>query len=150
MRRTLLFCFLGFSGPILIIKIKIKILMGWGLILGVCVLGLLILKWVVRSVNCWYYERKLGERRYELPPGDFGWPFIGNMWSFLRAFKSTSPDSFISSFVHRSSPSSSSSLSPLSLESSIKVTFLYVCNDFISPCMYVISTKLKSSLIMRL
>lgn len=140
MRRTLLFCFLGFSGPILIIKIKIKILMGWGLILGVCVLGLLILKWVVRSVNCWYYERKLGERRYELPPGDFGWPFIGNMWSFLRAFKSTSPDSFISSFLHRSSPSSSSSLSPLSLlKFQLKLHFcMFVMISFPHVCMWLV------------
>ncbi|KAL7125999.1 hypothetical protein ABFS83_14G155000 [Erythranthe nasuta] len=79
--------------------------MGWELLLlgGCCcfLLGLLILKRGMRSVNSWYCERKLGERRYELPPGDFGWPFIGNMWSFLRAFKSSNPDSFLSDFIHR-------------------------------------------------
>ncbi|KAL0284110.1 UNVERIFIED_CONTAM: Ent-kaurenoic acid oxidase 1 [Sesamum angustifolium] len=75
--------------------------MGWGLLVVVCFSGFLIVKWVVRSLNCWYYERKLGERRYDLPPGDLGWPFIGNMWSFLRAFKTRKPESFISSFVNR-------------------------------------------------
>lgn len=78
--------------------------MGRGLLLvvvGCFVLGFLIVKWVLRSVNIWYYERKLGERRYELPPGDLGWPFIGNMWSFLRAFKCSRPESFISKFVDR-------------------------------------------------
>ncbi|KAL2251278.1 UNVERIFIED_CONTAM: Ent-kaurenoic acid oxidase 1 [Sesamum indicum] len=75
--------------------------MGWGLLVVGCFLAFLIVKWVLRSLNCWYYERKLGERRYDLPPGDLGWPFIGNMWSFLRAFKSRKPESFISSFVSR-------------------------------------------------
>ncbi|KAL0374178.1 UNVERIFIED_CONTAM: Ent-kaurenoic acid oxidase 1 [Sesamum radiatum] len=75
--------------------------MGWGLLVVGCFLGFLIVKWVVRSLNCWYYERELGERRYDLPPGDLGWPFIGNMWCFLRAFKSRKPESFISSFLDR-------------------------------------------------
>ncbi|KAH7862440.1 hypothetical protein Vadar_004799 [Vaccinium darrowii] len=66
--------------------------------------GLVGLKWLLRSVNCWVYETNLGEKRFNLPPGDMGWPFIGNMWSFLRAFKSTNPDSFISSFVSRFGP----------------------------------------------
>ncbi|KAL3624555.1 Ent-kaurenoic acid oxidase 1 [Castilleja foliolosa] len=68
----------------------------------VLLLGFLwVLKWVIKSVNCWYLERNLGEIKYELPPGDFGWPFIGNMWSFLRAFKYSNPESFISSFSNR-------------------------------------------------
>ncbi|KAF7803945.1 ent-kaurenoic acid oxidase 2-like [Senna tora] len=49
----------------------------------------------------WMYECELGEKQYSLPPGDLGWPFIGNMWYFLSAFKSTNPDSFISSYVSR-------------------------------------------------
>ncbi|KAL2536666.1 Ent-kaurenoic acid oxidase 1 [Forsythia ovata] len=58
--------------------------------------------WLLRSVNCWYYEKELGKKKRDnLPPGDLGWPFIGNMWSFLTAFKSTNPDSFISTFVTR-------------------------------------------------
>lgn len=63
--------------------------------------GFLAVRWVFTSVNCWYYERKLGKKRANLPPGDLGWPFIGNMWSFLRAFKSSNPDSFISTFITR-------------------------------------------------
>ncbi|XP_059637426.1 ent-kaurenoic acid oxidase 2-like [Cornus florida] len=64
--------------------------------------GLLALRWLLKSVNVWFYETyKLGDKRFSLPPGDLGWPFIGNMWSFLRAFKSTDPDSFMSSFVTR-------------------------------------------------
>ncbi|KAK1286040.1 Ent-kaurenoic acid oxidase 2 [Acorus calamus] len=60
------------------------------------------LYWVLKRVNEWVYESKLGEeRRSRLPPGDMGWPLIGNMWSFLRAFKSGRPDSFISSYVKR-------------------------------------------------
>ncbi|KAF5946513.1 hypothetical protein HYC85_016741 [Camellia sinensis] len=70
---------------------------------GICGGGVVVagLKWLLRSVNWWLYEAKLGEKRYSLPPGDMGWPFIGVMWSFLRAFKSNDPDSFISSFVTR-------------------------------------------------
>ncbi|XP_010275286.1 PREDICTED: ent-kaurenoic acid oxidase 2-like [Nelumbo nucifera] len=56
---------------------------------------------LLRRANGWLYERKLGEKRFSLPPGDLGWPLIGNTWSFLRAFKYDDPDSFISSFVNR-------------------------------------------------
>ncbi|KAG9139533.1 hypothetical protein Leryth_019255 [Lithospermum erythrorhizon] len=66
--------------------------------------GFVTIKWVLKSINMWYYEKyKLGgDKKYSLlPPGDMGWPLIGNMWSFLLAFKSSNPDSFISSFVTR-------------------------------------------------
>ncbi|GAA0166527.1 oxygenase [Lithospermum erythrorhizon] len=66
--------------------------------------GFVTMKWVLKSINMWYYEKyKLGgDKKYSLlPPGDMGWPLIGNMWSFLLAFKSSNPDSFISSFVTR-------------------------------------------------
>ncbi|XP_077237127.1 ent-kaurenoic acid oxidase 1-like [Tasmannia lanceolata] len=56
---------------------------------------------LLKRVNVWLYESGLGEKRYSLPPGDLGWPLVGNMWDFLRAFKSDHPDSFISSFVNR-------------------------------------------------
>lgn len=75
--------------------------MGWMVTLVGCFCGFWLVKWALKSVNCWYCERELGEKRYELPPGDFGWPLIGNMWSFLRAFKSANPESFISYFVNR-------------------------------------------------
>ncbi|KAK7303619.1 hypothetical protein RJT34_14529 [Clitoria ternatea] len=65
------------------------------------VAALLVLRSILKNVNWWLYESKLGVKQYSLPPGDMGWPFIGNMWSFLRAFKSKDPDSFISSFLTR-------------------------------------------------
>uniref|UniRef100_A0A162B053 Uncharacterized protein n=1 Tax=Daucus carota subsp. sativus TaxID=79200 RepID=A0A162B053_DAUCS len=61
----------------------------------------LVLLGFLRRVNGWFYDYKVSEKRYELPPGDMGWPFIGNMWSFLLAFKSNNPDSFVSSFIQR-------------------------------------------------
>ena len=69
------------------------------MILGVILVMILM---VIKSVNSWVYEFKLGEKRQKLPPGDLGLPFIGNMWSFLRAFKSHNPDSFINAFITRS------------------------------------------------
>ncbi|XP_040992854.1 ent-kaurenoic acid oxidase 1-like [Juglans microcarpa x Juglans regia] len=72
----------------------------WTVVL--CILGARVaLRWLLKNTNRWLHETRLGERQYSLPPGDLGWPFLGNMWSFLRAFKSNDPDSFISSFVSR-------------------------------------------------
>lgn len=74
---------------------------GWKAVVTAVCLGFLAIKWVIGRTNWWLYETKLGEMRFSLPPGDLGLPLVGNMWSFLRAFKSTNPDSFISSFVTR-------------------------------------------------
>ncbi|KAI6702948.1 hypothetical protein NL676_012084 [Syzygium grande] len=64
--------------------------------------ALMALAWLLKHANWYLYETRLDEeRRRSLPPGDLGWPFIGNMWSFLRAFKSGDPDSFVSSFINR-------------------------------------------------
>ncbi|THG18180.1 hypothetical protein TEA_024878 [Camellia sinensis var. sinensis] len=82
--------------------------LGFSLVLLVCVFGVVALRWFLKGVNFWLYEAKLGDKRFSLPPGDLGWPFIGNMLSFLRAFKSTDPDSFTANYVSRFS------LSPLS------------------------------------
>ncbi|RZC51062.1 hypothetical protein C5167_019487 [Papaver somniferum] len=56
---------------------------------------------LVKKANEWYYGRSLGDKRFLLPPGDMGLPIFGNMFSFLRAFKSGNPDRFISNFVKR-------------------------------------------------
>ncbi|XP_057980429.1 ent-kaurenoic acid oxidase 1-like [Malania oleifera] len=71
------------------------------MVLGALLGGLLALKWVRSRANSWLYENQLGDLKYSLPPGDMGWPLIGNMWSFLRAFKSSDPDSFTADFVKR-------------------------------------------------
>lgn len=56
----------------------------------------------VRWAHGWALVAGLGgERRRRLPPGDMGWPVVGAMWAFLRAFKSGEPDAFIASFVRR-------------------------------------------------
>ncbi|XVE65259.1 hypothetical protein DITRI_Ditri07aG0166800 [Diplodiscus trichospermus] len=55
----------------------------------------------LKKVNEWLYISCLGEKKHALPPGDLGWPILGNMWSFLKAFRSKDPDTFISSLVTR-------------------------------------------------
>lgn len=52
-------------------------------------------------INDWYYVSKLGEKQNLLHPGDMGWPIIGNMLSFVKAFKSQDPESFINDLIKR-------------------------------------------------
>ncbi|TVU43150.1 hypothetical protein EJB05_09593 [Eragrostis curvula] len=61
-----------------------------------------ILDGIVRWLHGLYREAPLGaEQRAQLPPGEMGWPVAGGMWSFLRAFKSGKPDTFIGSYIRR-------------------------------------------------
>ncbi|XP_038877829.1 beta-amyrin 11-oxidase-like [Benincasa hispida] len=57
----------------------------------------------VRKFNEIWYLVKLGRKVYKsLPPGDFGWPFIGYSLSFYKAFKAGGdPDSFISHLLSK-------------------------------------------------
>lgn len=71
---------------------------GW-MVFTTLVGGPVAIYWLLKSANQWYYESRLGREQYPLPPGDMGWPLIGNMWSFLFAFKYGDPDSFISNMV---------------------------------------------------
>ncbi|KDO44740.1 hypothetical protein CISIN_1g011210mg [Citrus sinensis] len=56
---------------------------------------------VLRRVNEWYHCGKLGEMKHSLPPGDMGWPLVGNMLSHQKAFKSSEPQSFIYNLFER-------------------------------------------------
>ncbi|KAK8338023.1 hypothetical protein V6Z12_A09G223800 [Gossypium hirsutum] len=47
------------------------------------------------------YERLGQQQLKSLPPGDMGWPLIGNTWSFIRAYKSQNPESFINNLKKR-------------------------------------------------
>ncbi|MED6192889.1 hypothetical protein PIB30_013979 [Stylosanthes scabra] len=61
----------------------------------------LVVGLILKNVNWFLYEAKLGGKRSSLPPGDLGLPFVGNMWSFLSAYKSPNPETFINSFYSR-------------------------------------------------
>ncbi|XP_027348415.1 ent-kaurenoic acid oxidase 2-like [Abrus precatorius] len=83
------------SGEVVVMEVSCM----W--VVSVACVALLVIRSLLKNANWWLYEWRLGVKQYSLPPGDLGWPIIGNMWSFLRAFKSGHPDSFISSFVSR-------------------------------------------------
>nr|AQQ13664.1 beta-amyrin 11-oxidase [Glycyrrhiza uralensis] len=53
----------------------------------------------VRNLNGWYYDVKLRRKEHPLPPGDMGWPLMGNLLSFIKDFSSGHPDSFINNLV---------------------------------------------------
>ncbi|KAK7367678.1 hypothetical protein VNO80_09696 [Phaseolus coccineus] len=71
------------------------------LILVAALLGYAFVFGFLWKVNEWYYVSRLGRKmQHTLPPGHLGWPFLGNMLTFFRAFKSD-PDSFICDLVSR-------------------------------------------------
>ncbi|XP_038708529.1 beta-amyrin 11-oxidase-like [Tripterygium wilfordii] len=53
--------------------------------------------WLMKNANELYYCL----RKKNLPPGDMGWPLIGNTLSFSRAFNSANPESFLENLVSR-------------------------------------------------
>ncbi|KAK8614217.1 hypothetical protein V6N13_122586 [Hibiscus sabdariffa] len=57
----------------------------------------------LRKINGWYHVMNMfGNKQVKfLPPGEMGWPLIGNMWPFLRAYKSQVPESFLNSLKNR-------------------------------------------------
>ncbi|GLJ12751.1 hypothetical protein SUGI_0197120 [Cryptomeria japonica] len=67
-----------------------------GIICGICTIY-----YVLRRFNSWWYEPTLNKGSAPLPPGDMGWPLLGNMLTFLRAFESSNPEAFILSFASR-------------------------------------------------
>ncbi|KAI4294927.1 hypothetical protein MLD38_040790 [Melastoma candidum] len=68
---------------------------------AILVAAIIFISWIGKHANRYLFERNLGEMKGYLPPGDCGLPVIGNMWSFLFAFKSGNPDSFTFRFVSR-------------------------------------------------
>ncbi|GMJ12490.1 ARABIDOPSIS ENT-KAURENOIC ACID HYDROXYLASE 2, ent-kaurenoic acid hydroxylase 2 [Hibiscus trionum] len=55
----------------------------------------------LKNINEWYYVTRLGKKKNTLPPGDMGWPFIGHICSFFKAFNSQDPDTFIENLIKR-------------------------------------------------
>ncbi|KAJ1427963.1 Cytochrome P450 [Sesbania bispinosa] len=53
----------------------------------------------LRRLNGWYYDLKLKNKQYPLPPGDMGWPLIGNLLAFMKDFSSAHPNSFINNLI---------------------------------------------------
>ncbi|XVF11002.1 hypothetical protein REPUB_Repub07fG0231800 [Reevesia pubescens] len=72
-----------------------------GLVLAVLLGTYVFLFGFLKKINEWRYVSSLGEKKHSLPPGDMGWPIFGNMWSFLKAFRSKDPDTFIYNLVKR-------------------------------------------------
>ncbi|PHU28691.1 hypothetical protein BC332_00784 [Capsicum chinense] len=67
--------------------------------------GILTLCNMLKHVNGLFYTIKFCSSKYHLPPGDMGWPFIGNMILFMKSFKTYgNPGSFVSYFVTKFGP----------------------------------------------
>lgn len=70
-------------------------------IIGVLVGGYVFVFGILRNFNNWYYGFKEGNKGNPLPPGDMGWPLIGNMPTFLKTYISGDPNSFITNLASR-------------------------------------------------
>ncbi|MCD7457975.1 hypothetical protein HAX54_036722 [Datura stramonium] len=66
--------------------------------------GILTLYGVLKRANDWFYTIKFGSKKYHIPPGDMGWPYVGNTLFYFRSSLGGNPSSFLSYFVTRFGP----------------------------------------------
>ncbi|XP_059428646.1 beta-amyrin 11-oxidase-like [Corylus avellana] len=72
------------------------------LIVATFLCGWAFVFWFLKRVNEWYYVGRVGKMAYPaLPPGDMGWPFLGNMLSVMKCLRAGDPNSFIYNLVSR-------------------------------------------------
>lgn len=50
---------------------------------------------VLKRLNGWYYEAKLGKLWPKLPPGDMGWPIIGSTLTYVKDYIAGQPQNFV-------------------------------------------------------
>ncbi|MCE0480495.1 hypothetical protein HAX54_037387, partial [Datura stramonium] len=61
-------------------------------------IGILTFISVLKRVNGWFYSFKYSPEESRLPPGDMGWPFVGNMLFLLKCFIGGNLDAFSAYF----------------------------------------------------
>ncbi|KAE9612575.1 putative beta-amyrin 11-oxidase [Lupinus albus] len=73
----------------------------WMNIASTLLVGYVLVFIILRRVNGWYYDLKLGRKHYLLPKGDMGWPLVGNIVPFMKAFFYGNPNSFINNIISK-------------------------------------------------
>ena len=89
--------------------------------------------WFLRRVNEWYYVGMVGKSTYHLPPGDMGWPFLGNMLPLFKSIRSADTNSFIYGLISRS-------VSFFSLSLSLQ-NFVWLCYLSSRPRLFLLNSK---------
>ena len=72
----------------------------WGIVAALLG-GYVFVFWFLKRVNEWYYVGTMRETTCRLPPGDMGWPFLGNMLPLFKTLQSGDSNSFIHNLVTR-------------------------------------------------
>lgn len=74
------------------------------LIFTACAVGIMTFYGILKRVNGWYYAIKFCSKKYNIPPGDMGWPLIGNTLHYFKSSLSGDANSFLSYFATRFGP----------------------------------------------